>query len=216
MTPLVPDIAGLRGLLAGFALAAPLGPVAVLCIRRGITKGWLEGFLAGLGAAVADTIFGSIAGLGMTFIIGVVVAYETAIGLVGGLIVLIVGVLTYRMPVCEITGTTKLESLRRDALTAFSMGITNPATMLGAVGIFAAFGQINYHVDPGKAAWLVAGVFAGSTLWWASLATIVSTLKAQMLTASLRRLNHISGGLITLSGAAVLGTAIYRVATHAH
>jgi threonine/homoserine/homoserine lactone efflux protein len=216
MTPLVPDIAVLRGFLAGFALAAPLGPVAVLCIRRVIAKGRVEGFLVGLGAAIADTIFGSVAGLGMTFIIGIVRAYETDIGLVGGLIVLVVGILAFRAPVSDIRNASGSEVLRRDALSAFSMGITNPATMLGAVGIFAAFGRIDYHTEPVKAFWLVAGVFSGSALWGAVLAMIAGKLKAEGLTPGLRRLNHISGGIITLSGTAVFGTAIYRLVTHAY
>ena len=206
----------LRGVLAGFALAAPLGPVAVLCIRRVIAKGRLEGFLTGLGAAVADTIFGSVAGLGMTYIIGIVKAYETAIGLIGGMIVLVVGILAYRAPVSEITDASGSETLRRDAFSAFSMGITNPATMLGAVGIFAAFGRINYHAEPVKAFWLVAGVFSGSAVWWVILAMIAGKLKAQGLAPGLRRLNHLSGGIITLSGAAVLTAAIYRLVTHTH
>jgi threonine/homoserine/homoserine lactone efflux protein len=216
MMPLVPDIAVLRGFLAGFALAAPLGPVAVLCIRRVIAKGRVEGFLTGLGAAVADTTFGAVAGLGMTYIIGIVKAYETAIGLVGGAIVLIVGILAFRAPVSEITSASGSETLRRDALSAFTMGITNPATMLGAVGIFAAFGRIDYHTHPIRAFWLVAGVFSGSATWWVVLAMIAGKLKAEGLTPGLRRLNHLSGGIITVSGVAVLGTAIYRLLIHAH
>src|SRR5438874_6816364 len=93
------DLAYVRGLAAGFALAAPLGPVAVLCIRRALALGRTQCALAGIGAALADTIFGAVAGLGITFISDFVVAHEYLIGFLGGAIVLTVGIITYRTPV---------------------------------------------------------------------------------------------------------------------
>src|SRR5882762_6646179 len=104
MGSIISDVAFIRGGIAGFALAAPLGPVAILCIRRALARGQIEAVLAGLGAAVADTIFGAVAGLGITFISHFVIAHEVIIGLLGGGIVLGVGLITYRTPVCHITG----------------------------------------------------------------------------------------------------------------
>ena len=207
---LITDIAFLRGVIAGFALAAPLGPVAVLCIRRGLARGRIECFVAGLGAAVADAIFGSIAGLGITFISSRVIEYQNAIGLLGGIILMIVGLGTYRTPVREISGELHVQSLRRDFVAAFSMAITNPATILGAAGIFAVFGPINLNTQPIKAFWLVVGVFAGSAGWWLMLAAAVGTFRQRFVDGGLRRLNKVSGAVIAACGAAVLGTVIYR------
>jgi threonine/homoserine/homoserine lactone efflux protein len=206
----ITDIAFLRGLIAGIALAAPLGPVAILCIRRGLARGQIEGFLAGLGAALADTIFGAVAGLGVTFIFNLVIAYETLIGLIGGVILLAVGVLTYRTPVCPITGEIQVQSLRRDAVTAFTMAITNPATMLGAAGIFAVFGPINIQEEPVKAFWLVAGLFAGSGGWWLVLSALTGIFRERFIDGGLLRLNKISGAIITASGAVVLTLVAYH------
>lgn len=200
----ITDIAFLRGLIAGVALAAPLGPVAILCIRRGLARGQIEGFLAGMGAALADTIFGAVAGLGVTFIFTFVLEYETLIGLIGGVILLAVGVLTYRTPVCPITGAMQVQSLRRDIATAFTMAITNPATMLGAAGIFAVFGPINIDEEPVKAFWLVAGLFAGSAGWWLVLSALTGIFHERFVDGGLLRLNKISGAIITVSGAVVL------------
>ena len=96
------DFAFVRGLAAGFALAAPIGPVAMLCIRRALVLGRLQGFIAGLGAAFADMMFGAIAGLGLTVVSTFILAHEIAFGLIGGIIVLIVGLVTYRAPVEDI------------------------------------------------------------------------------------------------------------------
>ena len=210
----ITDIAFLRGLIAGFALAAPLGPVAVLCIRRGLARGRIECFAAGLGAAVADAIFGSVAGLGITFISSRVIEYQNAIGLLGGIILIVVGLGTYRTPVRQISGELQVQSLKHDLIAAFSMAITNPATMLGAAGIFAVFGPIDLHAQPIKAFWLVVGVFAGSAAWWLMLATAVGTFRQRFVDGGLRRLNKISGAVIAACGAGVLVAVFYHGLTN--
>ena len=209
----ITDIAFVRGIVAGFVLAAPLGPVAILCIRRALARGHIECAVAGSAAAMADTIFGAVAGLGITFISSFVVAHETIIGLLGGSIVLAVGIITYRTPVCHVTGSLQVQSLRRDMVTAFSMAITNPATMLGAAGIFATFGPVDLQTQPIKAFWLVFGVFCGSMLWWSILALTAGTFKRRFVDGGLLRLNKISGVVIGLCGAAVLATVSYRLLT---
>jgi arginine exporter protein ArgO len=208
---LITDIAYLRGIIAGFALAAPLGPVAVLCIRRALALGRLQCALAGIGAAAADTVFGAVAGLGITFISDFVIAHEALIGLLGGAIVLGTGIVTYRTRVCAVTGEVQVQSLRRDMLAAFTMAIPNPATMLGAAGIFAAFGPISLKAEPIKAFWLVFGVFCGSMLWWTILGITAGTFKDRFVDGGLRRLNKISGAVIGVCGGAVLATVIYRI-----
>src|SRR5262245_38044095 len=93
------DYAFVRGLMAGFALAAPVGPVAMLCVRRALTVGRVQAFVAGLGAAAADMIFGAVAGLGITIVNAFVEDHKTAIGLIGGITVLVIGLATYRTPI---------------------------------------------------------------------------------------------------------------------
>ena len=57
-----------KGICIGFALAVPIGPIGIMCIRKTITEGRLRGFIIGLGAATADLIYGTIAAFGLTFI----------------------------------------------------------------------------------------------------------------------------------------------------
>jgi threonine/homoserine/homoserine lactone efflux protein len=204
------EFAFVRGLAAGFALAAPIGPVAMICVRRALARGRLQGFAAGLGAAVADMMFGAIAGLGLTVISTFIIAHEVAIGLIGGIIVLAVGLLTYRAPVLMADGHLNVQSLRRDFMTAFSMAITNPATMFAALGVFAAFGPTHAQTGPQDALALVTGVFGGSAAWWLILAGTAGSWRGSMMERGLERLNRFSGALIILSGIAVLGVVLYR------
>ncbi len=199
-----------RGLVAGFALAAPMGPVAMLCVRRTLTKGRLQALVAGSAAAVADMIFGAAAGLGINVINTFVTNYQVVIGAIGGVIVLITGIITFRSPITITNGEVQLQSLRRDMAAAFTMAITNPATMGAAAGLFAAFGAINADIDPSGAFWLVAGVFAGSMLWWMVLVGAVGFIREGFLRRGLARLNKVFGTIIALSGIAVLVAVAIR------
>ena len=132
------DLAFVRGLVVGFALAAPMGPVAVLCIRRALARGRLQAFIAGMGAAFADMLFGAVAGLSLTVVSSFILHYEIIIGLIGGVIVMGLGITTYLTPVVLTNGTVAVKSLRRDFVAAFTMAITNPATMGAAAAAWRA------------------------------------------------------------------------------
>ena len=205
------DIAFVRGAIVGFALAAPMGPVAVLCIRRALARGSVQAFIAGLGAALADMAFGAVAGLGLTVISAFVLDYQMLIGLVGGVMVLALGISTYRTPVLLNEGAVVVKSLRRDFAAAFTMAITNPATMIAAAGVFAAFGPVDMATAPSTAFWLVLGVFAGSAAWWLILAAAATTMRGRFIKSGLPWLNRISGSIIALSGAAVLTLTVVRL-----
>jgi len=198
------EFAFVRGLIAGFALAAPVGPVAVLCIRRALSTGRFQAFVAGLGAAFADMIFGAVAGLGIGVVMTFILDHEIAIGSVGGLIVLAIGVATFRAPVSFSESSGAPSIMSRDFATTFSMAITNPATMIAAIGLFAAFAPIDLYTAPASATLLVTGVFAGSALWWLILVGAVGTFRDAFMRRGLPHLNHISGAIIMLSGLGVL------------
>ena len=205
------DLAFVRGLVVGFALAAPMGPVAVLCIRRALARGRLQAFIAGMGAAFADMLFGAVAGLGLTVVSTFILHYEIIIGLTGGVIVMGLGITTYRTPVVLTNGTVAVKSLRRDFVAAFTMAITNPATLIAAVGVFAAFAPMDIQTSPSRAFWLVFGVLIGSAGWWVILASVASTLRGRFVAGGLPWLNRISGGVIGVSGMAVLAATFIKV-----
>ena len=198
------DFALVRGLVAGFALAAPVGPVAVLCIRRALSTGRIHAFFAGLGAAIADMIFGAAAGLGISVITTFILDHEMIIGAIGGLIVFTVGVITFRTPVQKSEQSANAATVGRDITTTFSLAITNPATMIAAAGLFAAFTPVDMHKAPATAILLVTGVFLGSALWWLILSGVAGTFRDAFVKHGLPHLNHISGAIIGFSGVGVL------------
>jgi threonine/homoserine/homoserine lactone efflux protein len=214
-TPAFLDLAFVRGCMVGFALAAPIGPVAVLCIRRALARGWAQAFIAGSGAAFADAVFGAVAGLGLTVISTFVLDNQIVIGLIGGILVLALGLITYRAPVVMTNGTVAVKSLRRDFAAAFSMAITNPATMIAAAGVFAAFGSIDIYTAPATAFWLVGGVFTGSAAWWLILSGTVTTLRGRFVKSGLPWLNRISGSIIAFSGVLVLAATVLTIVSGA-
>lgn len=201
------------GIAIGIAVAAPIGPVNLIVIRRTLRFGSLVGFLSGAGAAVGDGIFAAIAGFGLTAAIEFVVRHEQTLQLVGGIFLIVLGLHTFRAhPHLGDEGPEKLSgATARVAATTFVLTITNPATMLGFIAIFGgisgftAQGQSYAH-----AATLVGSVFGGSALWWAGLSGFVSLFRQRMNDRLLEIVNHVSGGLITIFGVVVLGRVIWR------
>lgn len=166
-----------QGMIVGVALAAPVGPVGLLCIRLALTQGRWAATSAGLGAAAADAIFGAIAGLGLILIQNAIARLDTALSLFGTAIIFAIGVSTWRKPATLDTEPMTPLTLARDFGLTFSMAITNPATMFAALAMFAALGPIDAVAHPIDAVLLVSGVFFGSAAWWLFLASGVIAIR---------------------------------------
>ncbi|HLA24836.1 MAG TPA: LysE family transporter [bacterium] len=192
-----------RGLVIGFSIAAPVGPIGVLCIRRTLSDGRAAGFVSGLGAATADAVYGSIAGFGLTAISGVLVGGQARLRLVGGLFLCYLGVRTLRSRSVEggAPGGAVLPArgLAGAYATTFVLTLTNPMTIISFAAIFAGLG-IAAARDYGSAALLVAGVFTGSALWWFILSGIASSVRGRMRPGSLRWVSLAAGVIITSFG----------------
>src|SRR6185437_6445643 len=85
-----------RGLVIGFAIAAPVGPIGMLVIRRTLAEGRLLGLLTGLGAAAADSLYGCVGAFGLTFISGLLMGYALWTKLIGGAFLIYLGISTFR------------------------------------------------------------------------------------------------------------------------
>lgn len=198
----------LRGVAIGFALAAPLGPVGVLCVRRALSDGRLAAFVSGLGAALADTVIGSVAGLGISVASSFVESERTPIRIVGGLFLVVLGIRAFLFAhrVNQSNGGSG-SGLLRDLVSTFLITISNPATLLAAMGVFAAFGV---PAPLGKAAALliVVGMFAGSTLWWLMLSAAAGAVRSRVSPHLLVLLNRTMGVLLAAFGVAILGSAL--------
>jgi len=194
----------LRGLALGFAIAAPVGPIGVLCIRRTLADGRLIGFVSGLGAATADAFYGAVAAFGLTVVADLLAGQRIWVRLFGGLFLCVLGLRTLlRRPVARPTRTTT--GVRRGIAGAYgstlALTLTNPATILSFAAIFAGLGLAG---SAGRAAGalLVFGVFLGSALWWLILSGGVGLLRARFDARAMRAVN-IGSGLMLLGFAAL-------------
>jgi threonine/homoserine/homoserine lactone efflux protein len=201
----------LKGMLVGMIIAVPAGPVGVLCIRRTILHGRAAGFLSGMGAATADAMFGIIAGFGLTVISDVLLGYQVWLRVAGGAFLLCIGVSAlFADPLTGTRTQRDPETLFADYASTFVLTITNPVTILAFLAIFAGIGFSGAEATLGRAAILVLGVWLGSLLWWGLL-----SLGAGLLHLSVRRdqlvwVNRGSGGILVLSGVALLGSLLVR------
>lgn len=196
------------GLILGFSIAAPVGPIGVLCIRRTLADGRAAGLVSGLGAATADAIYGFIAGFGLTFISALLLSQSGWLRLVGGLFLLYLGVRTFLAAPAAQSASADGRGLLGAYLSTFALTITNPATILSFLGVFAGLGLASRASDFGAATVLVAGVFLGSALWWLLLSGAVGLFRDRVGPATLRWINRASGAVIVGFGLVALGSLL--------
>jgi threonine/homoserine/homoserine lactone efflux protein len=190
----------LKGGLIGISIAAPVGPIGVLCIRRTLADGSRAGLVSGLGAATADALYGCIAGFGLTAISSVLVTQRSLLSLVGGLFLLYLGIKTLLTKPTQDAALIKGRSLLGMYASTYMLTLTNPMTILSFVAIFAGLGLDDATGNYVSAAMLVLGVFIGSALWWLMLSAVVSVLRARFSVAGMRWVNLASGLIITSFG----------------
>lgn len=200
----------IKGLLIGFSIAAPVGPIGVLCIRRTLARGRLSGFVSGLGAATADAFYGLIAGFGLTIVSHFLISQQSLLKLVGGFFLLYIGFTTLRSIPSEKAASVKGKGEVGDYLSTLGLTITNPLTILSFVAIFAGLGIGNMKSNYLTSSILVLGVFIGSALWWFLLSGGIGFFRKNFTTRSLRIVNIISGIIIFGFGAFALGSLIHQ------
>lgn len=198
----------LRGIALGFAIAAPVGPIGLLCIRRTLAEGRLIGLLTGLGAAAADALYGAIAAFGLTSLSQFFVTHQAPVRLLGGVFLCYLGLRTIiAQPRSAAPGPTSRSSSSALAST-FLLTLTNPLTILSFAAVFAGLGIGEGTADYLSASLLVGGVFIGSALWWSLLSGVVSLFRSRFNDAAMRWVNRLSGSIIVLFGvSAILAAA---------
>lgn len=200
----MPDIdLFLRGILLGLAVAAPVGPIGVLCIQRSLAGGFWMGFSGGIGTAVADALYAALAAAGFTVLLGGTlgmvgpVPLQQILQLGGALFIAWLGWRTFATPVAESAADAPVQDrpLRLFAVT-FALTMSNPATILSFAALFAGLGLA---ADPSfdAAASAVAGVFIGSLLWWALLSGGIAALRHRV-NAGIRRWINRTAGLVLI------------------
>jgi threonine/homoserine/homoserine lactone efflux protein len=194
-----------RGLLIGFAIAAAIGPIGLLCIRRTLVHGRLVGAVSGLGAATADAVYASIAAFGLTAISDVLVGERRVLGVAGGGFLVILAVHSLLRP-SEAAGDAQPRTLASAYSSTVLLTIANPATILSFTAAFIGLGLAG-HSTPIAGA-LVLGVFAGSAAWWIVLAIAVAAFRSRLGPMGLRRLAAGSSALIGLLGLLAIAASV--------
>jgi threonine/homoserine/homoserine lactone efflux protein len=198
----------LRGMIMGVLMAAPIGAVGLMCVKRAISGQWLRALAVGMGSATVDAAFGAVAALGLTIVATFLVAHQTELGLVGGLIVMGLGIATYFAKVEDDMNLAKAERVPRDFAKAFTLSLANPATFLGALGLFAALGPVDGSLERTTGLLLVAGVFCGSVTWWISLSAAARVFRKSFQPQTLARFNKIEGAVIVMLGLIVMAVSV--------
>ncbi len=193
----------LRGLLLGFSIAAPVGPIGVLCIRRTLAHGRAAGFVSGLGAATADAFYGAVAAFGLTAISNALIGGQTWFRAVGGLFLCYLGVRTWLSTPAADTRAGAARGLPGAYASTLVLTLTNPMTILSFAAIFAGLG-VTAAGRYSTAALLVGGVFCGSALWWLILSSVTGYFRDRLSIAGLRWVNRLSGLVITGFGVLAL------------
>ena len=191
----------LKGLIIGFVIAAPVGPIGVLCARRTLLHGRRAGFYSGMGAATADAIYGFIAAFGLTFISEFLVDHQFSLRLVGGGLLLYLGIKAFLAKPVKKTDLPR--SARHYAgmyTSTFFLTLTNPMTILSFAAVFAGFGLAGTTGSVLSAGILILGVYLGSAAWWLFLVGLFSIYRQRFQAHQLVWVNRISGTIITASG----------------
>ena len=186
----------LEGIVIGFVIAAPVGPIGVLCIRRTLAEGRTSGFVSGLGAATADALYGFVAALGLTFVTNILVGGETWLRLIGGAFLIFLGVRTFLARPAERAAPAGRSGLLGAYASTLFLTLMNPTTILSFAAIFAGLGAGDASGAVLSAMLLVPGVFLGSAMWWFVLSGTVGLFRVKLSVRGLRWVNGVSGTVI--------------------
>ena len=194
----------LKSLALGFAVSAPVGPVGIICMDRSLRHGKLTGLSAGLGATVADTLYGAIAAFGMASVTDFLLAHEMWFRLFGGFIVLALSWRTYFMPppIFQNRQPGEKRPLARIFRETFLITLSNPMTVLAFMAVYAGLG---IHVESREDICLVLlGVFLGAGLWWTFLSLSTVFMRHKLSATVLGRFSRGAGISIALFGIAAI------------
>jgi threonine/homoserine/homoserine lactone efflux protein len=193
-----------KGLVVGFLVATPVGPIGLLCIQRTLSQGKMHGLVSGLGAATADAVYGLIAALGLTFISDFLVKEQVWFRLLGGLFLCYLGVRTFLSKSAGQTSSADVPSHIGNYGSTFLLALTSPITILVFAAVFAGLGALTSGARYISVGLSVTGVFIGSALWWFMLCGVAGILHGKISNGILTGLNRISGIIIMVFGLVIL------------
>lgn len=191
-----------KGMSLGFSIAAPIGPIGVLCIRRTLQKGKASGFISGLGASSASFLYGITLIFGFSLFPQLLEKAEFWLRLFGGLFLILLGVRILRSKLV-MKGEGKITAtLLQDYASTFLLNLTNPITLISYFAVFSSYGTLEgiTSITP----FFLIGIFLGSASWWAILSNLTSFFKTRLDNRLLLLVN-------TLAGTAIIGFGVFSL-----
>jgi threonine/homoserine/homoserine lactone efflux protein len=190
--------------IIGLTIAAPIGPIGILCMQRSLSHGMRSGFVSGLGAATADATYGLVAAIGMSLISRLIQQAQVLIASIGALFLFYLAISTFQSGVREGQLIRSRQNLWNDYRSTYFLTIMNPITILFFSGLLAGVGFDHLATKLISPGWMVLGIFLGSASWWLILSGITGIIKSRMNHRSIHIINRICG--LTLGVYAVLST----------
>lgn len=193
----------LKGLMIGFAIAAPIGPIGVLCIQRTLDDGFKIGLMTGLGAALADGVYGVSTAFGLTSASSLLINYQYGLRVMGGIYLIYLGMkLLIKFKYQSLINNHLLNrSAWHACKTTFFLTLMNPATILLFIAVLTSLGFDSFHTDYINASLLVIGIILGSASWWLLLSgSIAYILRQRISSKTMRTINWLSGAIILTFG----------------
>lgn len=193
-----------KGLMIGFSIAMPVGPIGLLCIRNVLTFGILCGLVTGLGAACADSIYGAMAGFGVTAISTFLESNGSYLQMFGALFLCYLGISTFLAKTTNSDSEESTLTHSKAFFATFLLTLTNPMTIISFAGVYAGLGIGHDHSGFNGALITTLGVFIGSAAWWVILSLTASFFREKMSATSSIWLNKLSGSILFVFGAFTL------------
>lgn len=200
-----------KGILLGFSIAAPVGPIGILCIRRTLQYGRFSGLFSGLGAAFADTFYGMIAAFSLTLVSDFLTAQHFWLHLLGGCFLLFLGARTFFAETKEVApGSVAHRSILSDFISTFFLTLSNPLTILSFIAVFAGLGLVDVSEKFVDAAVLVTGIFLGACLWWLILSEGITFFRKKVGQKTMSWINRTAGMIIVAFGLGALISVLHH------
>jgi threonine/homoserine/homoserine lactone efflux protein len=200
-----------RGLALGLAVAAPVGPMSLLCMRQTLARGFFAGMASGLGVATADGVYGAVAAFGLVAITDALIGQQPWLRVVGGAAMAYLGIGAMRTRMAETAGVAGGGGLARSYASTFALTMMNPSTILSFAALFAGLGlggDSSADRDVMTAPLIVAGVFVGSAVWWLVVTGSLSMMRTRLSPRMQRGINVVAGLVLVGFGLAAISSVL--------
>ncbi len=201
----------LKGFLVGFCVAAPIGPMAILCMRQTMAYGLMAGLAAGLGISIADGFFSAIAAISSNAIHMWMKNYETYFYMLGGLLLVLLGTKIFTTPPIDKSNPPPKRNAILSFFSTLSLTLASPMTIILFLGWFSTYGVFNTRLSEIDIFHLVLGVVLGAMSWWIILTSFVNFVHTHYDTVIFKYINRISGIAIVGFGLYTIGKTIYKL-----